>query len=59
MAQNQLANLGGNAGEPAVVNAIYNFRHALTDVRRTQLGVEADNQPIVFSAGTGYRFSDS
>ncbi|MFM7929003.1 MAG: hypothetical protein ACKO9Q_14955, partial [Pirellula sp.] len=50
--------LGGSAGEPAVVSAIYNFRKALTDVLRTQVGVEADNQTIVCSGGTGYRFSD-
>lgn len=53
------SDLGGAAGEPAHVSAIYNFHQALTDVRRTQLGVEADNQTIVFSGGTGYRFSDS
>ncbi len=51
--------LGGTAGEAAVVSAIYNFRKALTDVLRTQVGIEADNQTIVCSGGTGYRFSDS
>ena len=51
--------LVGTAGEAAVVSAIYNFRKALTDVLRTQMGVEADNQTIVCSGGTGYRFSDS
>ncbi|MFN6302360.1 MAG: HTH domain-containing protein [Planctomycetota bacterium] len=50
--------LGGSAGEAAVVSAIYNFRKALTDVLRTQVGIEADNQTIVCSGGTGYRFSD-
>ena len=50
---------GGSAGEAAVVSAIYNFRKALTDVLRTQVGGEADNQTIVCSGGTGYRFSDS
>jgi len=45
--------LGGTAGEAAVVSAIYNFRKALTDIRRTHVGVEADNQTIVCSGGTG------
>jgi DNA-binding response OmpR family regulator len=45
------------AGQNSVACSIHSFRTRITEVLRTELGLKSDNQSVISSGGSGYRFN--
>ena len=46
-----------DAGQNSVACLIHSFRARITEVLRTELGLKSDNQSVISSGGSGYRFN--